>query len=175
MNELIRPREPPAALEGTMRVTLEGDFACDLTSVHVPTLVVIAGVRDELFTVDLLRATTVEPIPGARLAIVHCGHETHSSDHANSPRSSTRFSPAGPPDRSDERRGRFLRTARSRRFRQWRNETHGKAAASEPAKLEHSGAANRTRLAVEPAVEQIWSVKVSATACCRLVQRLRRT
>jgi hypothetical protein len=28
-----------------------------------------------MFSVDLLRATIVEPIPGARLAIVDCGHE----------------------------------------------------------------------------------------------------
>jgi pimeloyl-ACP methyl ester carboxylesterase len=62
------------ALEGTMRVTLHGDFADRLSFLDIPTLVV-AGARDELFTVDLLRATMVEPIPGARLAIVDCGHE----------------------------------------------------------------------------------------------------
>jgi non-heme chloroperoxidase len=67
-------RIPRAALEGTMRVTLEEDFSADLASLDVPTLVV-AGARDELFTVDLLRATIAEPIKGARLAVVDCGHE----------------------------------------------------------------------------------------------------
>jgi hypothetical protein len=56
-----------------MRVTLEEDFSADLASLDLPTLVV-AGARDELFTVDLLRATIAEPIKGARLAVVDCGH-----------------------------------------------------------------------------------------------------
>ena len=67
-------RVPRAALEGTMRVTLDEDFSSDLEALDVPALVV-AGARDELFTVDLLRATMVDQIPGARLAVVDCGHE----------------------------------------------------------------------------------------------------
>jgi len=67
-------RVPREALEGTMRVTLEGDFADDLASLNLPTLVV-AGARDDLFTVEVLRATIVERIEDARLAIVDCGHE----------------------------------------------------------------------------------------------------
>jgi pimeloyl-ACP methyl ester carboxylesterase len=67
-------RVPREALEGTMRVTLDEDFADELASLDVPTLV-IAGTRDDLFTVDLLRAEIVDRIPGARLATVDCGHE----------------------------------------------------------------------------------------------------
>jgi pimeloyl-ACP methyl ester carboxylesterase len=67
-------RVPRTALEGTMSVTLEGDFAAELASLDVPTLVV-AGAGDELFTPELLRATIVEQIPGARIAIADCGHE----------------------------------------------------------------------------------------------------
>ena len=57
-----------------MSVTLESDFAAELASLDVPTLVV-GGARDELFTPELLRATIVEQIPSARVAIVDCGHE----------------------------------------------------------------------------------------------------
>lgn len=67
-------RVPRAALEGTMSVTLESDFAAELASLNVPTLVV-AGAGDELFTPELLRGTIVEQIASARIAIVDCGHE----------------------------------------------------------------------------------------------------
>lgn len=67
-------RVPRTALEGTMSVTLESDFAAELASLDVPTLVV-AGARDELFAPELLRATIVEQIPRARIAVIDCGHE----------------------------------------------------------------------------------------------------
>ncbi len=67
-------RVPRSALEGTMRVTLETDFAASLPSITAPTLV-IAGARDTLFTPELLRQALVNQIPDARLALVDCGHE----------------------------------------------------------------------------------------------------
>jgi pimeloyl-ACP methyl ester carboxylesterase len=67
-------RVPRSALEGTMRVTLETDFAQSLSELDVPTLV-IGGARDELFTPELLREAIVARIPGGRLALVDCGHE----------------------------------------------------------------------------------------------------
>jgi pimeloyl-ACP methyl ester carboxylesterase len=67
-------RVPRSALEGTMHVTLETDFAASLASIAVPTLV-IAGAHDTLFTPELLRESIVDQIPGARLAVVDCGHE----------------------------------------------------------------------------------------------------
>jgi pimeloyl-ACP methyl ester carboxylesterase len=67
-------RVPRSALEGTMQVTLETDFASSLPSIVAPTLV-IAGARDTLFTPELLRESLVNQIPGARLAVVDCGHE----------------------------------------------------------------------------------------------------
>ena len=63
-----------SALRGTMQTTLESDFAAELSSLDVPTLVV-AGGRDELFTVELLRTTIASQIRGARMATVDCGHE----------------------------------------------------------------------------------------------------
>jgi pimeloyl-ACP methyl ester carboxylesterase len=67
-------RVPRAALEGTMQVTLETDFAASVPSIAAPALV-IAGSRDELFSPELLREALVNQIPGARLAMVDCGHE----------------------------------------------------------------------------------------------------
>jgi pimeloyl-ACP methyl ester carboxylesterase len=67
-------RVPRSALEGTMRMTLETDFAASLAALDVPTLV-IGGARDEMFTPALLREQIVAQIPGARLALVDCGHE----------------------------------------------------------------------------------------------------
>jgi non-heme chloroperoxidase len=67
-------RIPRSALEGTMQVTLEQDFAASLPSITAPTLV-IGGSRDELFPPELLRAALVAQIPGARFALVDCGHE----------------------------------------------------------------------------------------------------
>jgi non-heme chloroperoxidase len=62
------------ALRGTMQTTLETDFSNELAALDLPTLVV-AGGRDEFFTVELLRDTIVSKIRGARMAIVDCGHE----------------------------------------------------------------------------------------------------
>jgi pimeloyl-ACP methyl ester carboxylesterase len=67
-------RVPRSALEGTLQVTLETDFAASLPSIAAPTLV-IAGALDTLFTPQLLRDALVNQIPGARLAVVDCGHE----------------------------------------------------------------------------------------------------
>ena len=67
-------RVPRSALEGTMQVTLETDFAASLPSIAAPTLV-IAGALDTLFTPKLLRETLADRIPGARLVVVDCGHE----------------------------------------------------------------------------------------------------
>ena len=67
-------RVPRSALEGTMQVTIESDFAAAIPSIAAPTLV-IAGARDTLFTPELLRESLVNQIPGARLALVDCGHE----------------------------------------------------------------------------------------------------
>jgi pimeloyl-ACP methyl ester carboxylesterase len=67
-------RIPRAALEGSLQTTLASDFSSDLAALDVPTLVV-AGGRDELFTVELLRDTIVSRVRGARMAIVDCGHE----------------------------------------------------------------------------------------------------
>jgi pimeloyl-ACP methyl ester carboxylesterase len=67
-------RVPRSALEGTLQVTLETDFAASLPSIAAPTLV-IAGAFDTLFTPQLLRDALVNQIPGARLAVVECGHE----------------------------------------------------------------------------------------------------
>jgi pimeloyl-ACP methyl ester carboxylesterase len=67
-------RVPLPALQGTLRTTLDTDFASELSSLDIPTLVV-AGKRDEFFTVELLRSTIVSQIRGARMAVVDCGHE----------------------------------------------------------------------------------------------------
>ena len=67
-------RIPRAALEGSLQTTIETDFSGELEHLDVPTLVV-AGARDEFFTVDLLHATIASLIPRARMAIVDCGHE----------------------------------------------------------------------------------------------------
>jgi pimeloyl-ACP methyl ester carboxylesterase len=62
------------ALQGTLRTTLDTDFSGELSSLDAPTLVV-AGGRDEFFTVELLRDTIASQIRGARMAVVDCGHE----------------------------------------------------------------------------------------------------
>jgi len=65
---------PRAALVGSLQTTIETDFSNELGALRVPTLVV-AGAKDDLFTVDILRATIASRIEGARVAIVDCGHE----------------------------------------------------------------------------------------------------
>ena len=62
------------ALKGTMRVTLDTDFAGELASLDVPTLVVVGGL-DELMPVELLHDEIASKIRGARVVILDCGHE----------------------------------------------------------------------------------------------------
>ena len=45
-----------------------------LATLTTPTLVV-GGLHDTIFTPDLLREAIVAQIPGARLALLDCGHE----------------------------------------------------------------------------------------------------
>jgi pimeloyl-ACP methyl ester carboxylesterase len=65
---------PRSALEGTMTACIETSFVDRLSAVAAPTLVV-GGLHDQIFTPDVLREGMVAPIPGARLAILDCGHE----------------------------------------------------------------------------------------------------
>ena len=67
-------RVPEAALRGTMAASVERDFSSEVARLAVPMLVV-AGARDELFTPELLHATIVSQIHGARMAVIDCGHE----------------------------------------------------------------------------------------------------
>jgi pimeloyl-ACP methyl ester carboxylesterase len=62
------------ALEGTMSACLETSFVDRLSAIAAPTLVV-GGLHDQIFTPDVLREGMVAPIPGARMAILDCGHE----------------------------------------------------------------------------------------------------
>jgi len=64
----------PSALEGTMSACLTTSFAERLATISTPTLVV-GGRHDTIFTPDLLRDAIVAQIPGARLALLDCGHE----------------------------------------------------------------------------------------------------
>ena len=63
-----------AALEGTLNVAMTSSFADRLASITIPSLVV-GGSGDPMFGPDALRAGVVAPLPGARLALVDCGHE----------------------------------------------------------------------------------------------------
>ena len=67
-------RASRAALEGSMRATVETDFSHELASLDVPTLVVV-GCRHEFMTVDLLQEEIAAKIKGARMVILDCGHE----------------------------------------------------------------------------------------------------
>jgi pimeloyl-ACP methyl ester carboxylesterase len=62
------------ALKGSMRATIDTDFADELGSLDVPTLVVVGG-RDEFMPVQLLRDEIASKINGARMVILDCGHE----------------------------------------------------------------------------------------------------
>jgi pimeloyl-ACP methyl ester carboxylesterase len=57
-----------------MRATIDTDFADELGSLDVPTLVVVGG-RDEFMPVQLLRDEIASKINGARMVILDCGHE----------------------------------------------------------------------------------------------------
>jgi pimeloyl-ACP methyl ester carboxylesterase len=65
---------PRSALEGTMNTCTESSFVDRLSGITAPTLVV-GGLRDQIFTPDILRGGMVDQIPGARLALLDCGHE----------------------------------------------------------------------------------------------------
>jgi pimeloyl-ACP methyl ester carboxylesterase len=65
---------PRSALEGTMSACIKTSFVDRLATMTTPTLVV-GGVHDAIFTPDLLREAIVAQIPGARLALLDCGHE----------------------------------------------------------------------------------------------------
>jgi pimeloyl-ACP methyl ester carboxylesterase len=63
------------ALEGTLEMMRKGSFVDRLSSTRAATLV-MAGKYDPLVPLDIMReATVVAPIPGARLAVLDCGHE----------------------------------------------------------------------------------------------------
>jgi pimeloyl-ACP methyl ester carboxylesterase len=61
-------------LEGSMTACLTASFEDRLAGTSTPTLVV-GGTQDPLMTPDTLRATMVDAIPGARLALLDCSHE----------------------------------------------------------------------------------------------------
>ena len=61
------------ALRETLHMCSAKGFADLLVDVHVPT-VVIAGMHDPLMTTDYLRSEIVRKIPGARMALLDCGH-----------------------------------------------------------------------------------------------------
>ena len=63
-----------AALEGTLEAAVATSFTDRLDSITTPTLVV-GGAGDPMFGPDSLRAAVVEPLAGARLALVDAGHE----------------------------------------------------------------------------------------------------
>ena len=64
---------PEYSLRETLRMCGEPGFEERLTDVHVPT-VVLAGKYDPLMTPDYLRREVVCRIPGARMALLDCGH-----------------------------------------------------------------------------------------------------
>jgi pimeloyl-ACP methyl ester carboxylesterase len=57
-----------------MTACIGSSFADRLGDVATPTLVV-GGAHDPMFTPDGLRATMVDAIPRARLALLDCSHE----------------------------------------------------------------------------------------------------
>ena len=66
-------RVPLAALQGTMDATISTSFADRLASCRAPTLVV-GGSQDALFSPEVLRDGVAGPLPGARVAMLDCGH-----------------------------------------------------------------------------------------------------
>ncbi len=63
-----------SALEGTMTTCITTSFMDRLSSMTTPTLVV-GGLQDTMFPPEILREGMVAQIPGARLALLNCGHE----------------------------------------------------------------------------------------------------
>jgi pimeloyl-ACP methyl ester carboxylesterase len=58
----------------TFNMLRTGDFTSGLSATRAPTLV-IAGLHDPVLPPDFVRKEVVERIPGARLALLDCGHE----------------------------------------------------------------------------------------------------
>jgi pimeloyl-ACP methyl ester carboxylesterase len=65
---------PRFALEGTMTACIATSFVDRLSAMTAPTIV-IGGLRDTMFTPEILRNGIVAQIPGARLALLDCAHE----------------------------------------------------------------------------------------------------
>ncbi len=66
---------PQFSLNATLDMcTRQGTFTDHLQATRAPTLV-IGGQHDPILPLDFLRQAIVQPIPGARLAVVDCGHE----------------------------------------------------------------------------------------------------
>lgn len=63
-----------AALSATLDMCIRGSFVEQLPATRAATLVV-AGSHDPMMPPDMLRQETVARIPGARLAVLDCGHE----------------------------------------------------------------------------------------------------
>jgi pimeloyl-ACP methyl ester carboxylesterase len=63
-----------AALAGTLDVAMTSSFTERLAAISIPSLV-IGGSGDPMFPPDALRDAVVPPLPGARLALIGCGHE----------------------------------------------------------------------------------------------------
>ena len=64
---------PEYSLRETLRMCGEAGFGDRLAEAHVPT-VVIAGMHDPLMTPDYIRRGIVHKVPGARMALLDCGH-----------------------------------------------------------------------------------------------------
>jgi len=64
---------PEHTLRETIGMCAQPGFAEKLASVRVPTLV-LGGIHDPLIPPDYLRQEAVHRIPGARLALLDCGH-----------------------------------------------------------------------------------------------------
>jgi non-heme chloroperoxidase len=66
---------PRLALTETYNMCKTGTFVDRLKATHAATLV-IAGAHDPMFTPQFLRQEVTAHIPGARLVVLDCGHET---------------------------------------------------------------------------------------------------
>ena len=64
---------PEFSLRETLRMCTDPGFADRLSSSNVPT-VVIGGLHDPVLAPDYLRRQIAERIPGARVALLDCGH-----------------------------------------------------------------------------------------------------
>ncbi|HTS31590.1 MAG TPA: alpha/beta hydrolase [Bryobacteraceae bacterium] len=64
---------PEFSLRETLRMCAQAGFAEKLSLVKIPT-VVIGGLHDPILTPDYVRQEVVAKIPGARFAVLDCGH-----------------------------------------------------------------------------------------------------